>query len=62
MGERIAAYRHWQVAAAQTQRAVSRECGMNLVPDSLTASGEAAAIPPDFNINFFQEASCCHHA
>jgi hypothetical protein len=35
---------------------------MNLVPDSLTASGEAAAIPPDFNINFFQEASCCHHA
>ena len=35
---------------------------MNLVPDSLTVSGEAAATPPDFNVSFFQEASCCHHA
>ena len=28
---------------------------MNPVPDSPTVSGRPAAIPPDFNSNFFQE-------
>ncbi len=35
---------------------------MNLWPQSPAVSAGPAAIPPDFNLSSFQEASCCHHA